>query len=81
MFFFRENRRKLVNDKMNTSGTEIASARALILAFLSNSEDDATGRFFNNPPYGSMGGHQPQVGWSCTGMRSVRDFPASMSIH
>jgi len=34
-----------VNDKMNTSGTEIASARALILAFLSNSEDDATADF------------------------------------
>jgi len=34
-----------VNDTMNTSGTEIASARALILAFLTNSEDDQTADF------------------------------------
>ena len=50
MFFFRETKKqgqcevRLVNDIMNTSGSEIASARALILAFLTNSEDDATGR-------------------------------------
>ena len=37
--------RRLVNDTMNTSGTEIASARALILAFLTNSEDDQTADF------------------------------------
>ena len=49
MFFFRETEKqgqcevKLVNDIMNTSGSEIASARALILAFLTNSEDDTTG--------------------------------------
>ena len=34
-----------LNEEMSMSSMDLASARTLILAFLTNSDDDATGKF------------------------------------